>query len=750
MKKQFLLTRMLLLCALIIGSVSSAWGEEVTLSLGGTVGTSGSISSKINWELAKGSGTNTPVSNGTGSAYHKIYAKNTITISSANSSITITKIVLTATANDYIKEWSASDKSSVSVSGMTATWSGSTTSVTLTNTANAQARIKTIKVTYSEVATPSISASDVNIAADILAGNISYSISNPDGSTMTAEKKSGDWLTVGAVDAVNGKVAFTATENTGEARNAVVTLNYSTASKDITITQAAAVAKHIVTIETPENGTLVIQRDGVNVASGSQIPEGTELTAVVTPNTGYKFRNWQAVDENTHTYTKTFTYTMSTSDVKFKANFDEIPQYTYEWNVNGSVVKSETLYEDADVLFPEASVPVGSDKVFYGWVTASSVNPDEEPSLVSTTSVTASANTTYYAVFATRIPGSLVEKIDNITRSKTGVDAGATGYSDWSGKTLTSSAVYAGNSAGGANATSHDAIQLRSKNNNSGVVSTTSGGFVKKVVVAWSAGSYTGTTIDIYGSNSAYSAASDLYDTSSGEHLGSIVKGTGTEITISGEYEYVGLRSNNNALCVDQISITWQTGTPDTYSEFTTTVPTTEDATISAAGWATYVPTHNVAFRSVTKAYIVELADNETALLTPVEDVPAGTPVLLEGASGTHTMDFLASSSTDVSDNCLKVSTGGSIDGVYVLADGKNGIGFYLWKGGVLNEGKVYLQIPTSSREFISLFDDTTTGITEMKDEKLNTKDVFNLNGMRVAQPQKGLYIVNGKKVVLK
>lgn len=176
----------------------------------------------------------------------------------------------------------------------------------------------------------------------------------------------------------------------------------------------------------------------------------------------------------------------------------------------------------------------------------------------------------------------------------------------------------------------------------------------------------------------------------------------------------------------------------------------TETATVTSAGWATYVPTHNVAFRSGTKAYIVELADNETARLTPVEDVPADTPVLLEGASGTHTMDFLASSSTDVSHNCLQVSTGASIDGVYVLADGKNGIGFYLWKGGELNEGKVYLQIPTSSREFISLFDDTTTGITEMKDEKLNTKDVFNLNGMRVAQPQKGLYIVNGKKVVLK
>ena len=52
------------------------------------------------------------------------------------------------------------------------------------------------------------------------------------------------------------------------------------------------------------------------------------------------------------------------------------------------------------LAFPSISDMGG--KVFYGWVTTSSVDQDEEPSLVSTTDVTASANTTYYAVFAAK------------------------------------------------------------------------------------------------------------------------------------------------------------------------------------------------------------------------------------------------------------------------------------------------------------------------------------------------------------
>ena len=139
---------------------------------------------------------------------------------------------------------------------------------------------------------------------------------------------------------------------------------------------------------------------------------------------------------------------------------------------------------------------------------------------------------------------------DVITKSTTGVTG--TGYSDWSDKTVTSDAVYAGNSAG-----NNDSVQLRTDNSNSGVVTTASGGKVAKITVTWNSATSNGRSIDIYGKNTAYSSSSDLYGDNQGDKLGSIAYGTSTELIVSGDYAYVGIRSNNGALYLTNISIVW-------------------------------------------------------------------------------------------------------------------------------------------------------------------------------------------------
>ena len=143
-------------------------------------------------------------------------------------------------------------------------------------------------------------------------------------------------------------------------------------------------------------------------------------------------------------------------------------------------------------------------------------------------------------------------KVDVLTRATTGVEG--TTYAEWSGKTVaTSSAVYAGQSAGG-----NDAIQLRSNNNNSGIVTTISGGYVKKVVVTWNSNTAADRTLNVYGKNSAYSAATDLYDSNTqGTLLGTIINGTSTELEVTGNYQYIGLRSASGAMYLDEIQITW-------------------------------------------------------------------------------------------------------------------------------------------------------------------------------------------------
>ena len=141
---------------------------------------------------------------------------------------------------------------------------------------------------------------------------------------------------------------------------------------------------------------------------------------------------------------------------------------------------------------------------------------------------------------------------DVLDRALTGVSGNS--YSNWSGKTSDSDAVYAGNSAGGNNS-----IQLRSSNSNSGIVTTASGGRVTKVSVSWNSNTANERTLNIYGKSTAYSAATDLYDNSKrGTLLGTIVYGTSTELTISDDYAYIGMRSSSNAMYLDEIQITWE------------------------------------------------------------------------------------------------------------------------------------------------------------------------------------------------
>lgn len=133
-----------------------------------------------------------------------------------------------------------------------------------------------------------------------------------------------------------------------------------------------------------------------------------------------------------------------------------------------------------------------------------------------------------------------------------------TQYRDFSGVTFTSNAIYAGNNA----KTSNGGIQLRKSSNTqgkSGIVTTASGGRAAKVVVTWESGTKSGRTLNIYGSNTPYTSAADLYDTSTqGTLIGTIVCGTSTELVIEGNYPYIAMRSKDGTMYLTQIEITWE------------------------------------------------------------------------------------------------------------------------------------------------------------------------------------------------
>lgn len=247
----------------------------------------------------------------------------------------------------------------------------------------------------------------------------------------------------------------------------------------------------------------------------------------------------------------------STGDKTVTAQW--IKAHTVTWKgatYNGT---QNVVNGDAVGTLPEDVACSDTYTTFIGWYTKSSgveTNPSAEPQGEEVTAETQpTKDVTYYAVWADGSGNT--STVDELTRETTGVSG--TSYTSWSGKTSNSLAVYAGQSAGG-----NDAIQLRSNNSNSGIITTTSGGKATKVSVTWNINTADDRTLNVYGKNTAYSSPTDLYGDAAGTLIGTIVRGTSTELTISGDYEYIGLRSASGAMYLDEIQITWSSGVDPT------------------------------------------------------------------------------------------------------------------------------------------------------------------------------------------
>lgn len=223
--------------------------------------------------------------------------------------------------------------------------------------------------------------------------------------------------------------------------------------------------------------------------------------------------------------------------------------YTVTYNANngsGTVTDASSPYSSGATVKVLPNGFTRSGYIFTKWNTASGGGGTDR---AEGATFNISANTTLYAQWVT---SSLR---DDITCSTTGVTS--TSYTAWSSKSASNSghstAVYAGNSAKG-----NSVIQLKSDGSTSGIITTTSGGTAKYVYVVWEGHTAAGRTIDIYGKNTAYTAVSDLYNSSTyGTKIGSIVCGTSTVLAINSSYKYIGIRSNSGALWLTSVSIEW-------------------------------------------------------------------------------------------------------------------------------------------------------------------------------------------------
>ena len=142
------------------------------------------------------------------------------------------------------------------------------------------------------------------------------------------------------------------------------------------------------------------------------------------------------------------------------------------------------------------------------------------------------------------------------------------------------------------------------------------------------------------------------------------------------------------------------------------------------------------------------------------EVVPANTGVMVASATaGNHTVAVTIGGTSKLgTDNNLKASSVAMEgDNLYYRLTMHNGTDIGFWWGAAngaaftIVANKAYLAVPstTNARMGFSL-NGETTGILDNNRETITNNRYFDMQGRRVAQPQKGLYIVNGKKVVTK
>jgi len=185
--------------------------------------------------------------------------------------------------------------------------------------------------------------------------------------------------------------------------------------------------------------------------------------------------------------------------------------------------------------------------------------------------------------------------------------------------------------------------------------------------------------------------------------------------------------------------------------------------TAAGMGFATLYTDLGLDFSGTTglTAYTATL-DGETVTLTQVNDIQAGTGVVLKSEDGsqniTYSLPVINSSSTvkgDLQGNATESTAYNAFDGytLYMLAiNQSNEAQFTKVTDGSIAAGKAYLKVPTSAstRAFIVSFGDDATGIRAIESAENGDRQIYTLSGQRVTKPGKGLYIVNGKKVIIK
>ena len=497
-----------------------------------------------------------------------------------------------------------------------------------------------------------------------------------------------------------------------------------------------------------------------------------ESTEVVTSRVEWTF-NPETLTLGTNEVKATATYGEMTASKTVTVTVAEVQKYNVTWNVNGNDYTegnptTEVVEGEKVEVLPTAPASIGG-LVFMGWTNEAVTSQEAAPAVLFTSAADApavTADATYYAVFAAQAGAgwTRVTALSDITEGSYVIKNGEF--------ILPSSNTGSVNAPGKVTAPSITGNVITGEVDESMVWQFVSTGTSNQFYIKNVAGDY-------------------LYAIKSNN--GVRVHRTSDEWTFeeNGEGYFSMKDANSNRYCATyEAGKDWRSYVEKdfrnyanggklelyrndiSYSNYTTTVETNSLILRAFDGknhFATFSSDKAVKFVDAT-VYAVGVNDDRL-ILTEVESkqVPANTGVLLKSASTEATYSVIGSAPA-IENNllCASVEEGqttaadGTTEGYsffklsYNQAGENEKLGFYWAKENgapfVSKTGLAYLAVKTADVAAVKGFSliDMETGISKVSGSAAGNGVIYDLQGRRVEHAVRGLYIVNGRKVMVK
>ena len=503
------------------------------------------------------------------------------------------------------------------------------------------------------------------------------------------------------------------------------------AQKYFAVDQLTVDVEVLVDASTKYDITTSMNIDGagtINPAVGtSKVTEGDDVILTATPNTGYKFLNWEV--DGVDVVGNPYTISNVTANHTAIAKFEKLPVVSFakgeatgivpatEYPENGSAYKCPTPYflAKSGATFAGWSDGVNTYQIGEGFTVAGDV----------TLTATYADNTVALGDEAVIVEWHL-GKTSSIPPFAVSNTQPFTVQTTIGGKKYDATMIIDVTNGGKADNTTQadDRMQV-----NGGTVFTIPAVKGMEVFVTYTNG-------DPVGAMTFGGEAETSVDTDAKQ----------IKYVYNGEAATLDIEDKGNSIYPSAITVAY----PGAEGEI---------VSMNAYEWTTFVSAKNLDFTDKeVKAYIVTGHAGSAITTTQVNKVAANTPILLNAVKGQYILPTSYTGAADATTGNLLKAGGASVspeDGKtkYALSVAEDKATFKkIVSATTIPAGKAYLEFnETISAPSLSFdFGNGTTGIDSVKDSEKVNGEYFNLAGQRVAQPTKGLYIVNGKKVILK